>query len=178
MIVESKIKGMNNPDRFRQRPRWHFTPQLMMVLALLTGWLSLGGCGVKGPPVPLQQKRSLPAVTDLAYRVADRQVTLTWRMKSPLDRQAAREATFIVRRSKTALDQPACQTCLQVFETVSRLPYVETADASYALNLPLAAGFQYVFTVHLKIGGALGPDSAPLRFNYPSDGVAVPVEDP
>lgn len=154
--------------------------QLKLVLVLVLGWLTvgLGGCGVKGPPVPLRQQAPLPAVVNPAYRIANRQVTLTWRLQSSLDRQVARQARFIVRRFRRALDQPACESCPQVFETVGRMPYVETSDGAYVLTLPLEAGFRYAFTVHIETGNLVGADSEPLKFEYPSDDNVVPVEKP
>jgi hypothetical protein len=126
----------------------------------------------------LRQPDPLPAVVDLAYRIANRQVTLTWRLQSPPDRQAARQARFIVRRFRTALDQPICESCPQVFETVGRMPYVETSDGAYALTLPLNVGFRYTFKVHLEAGNLVGADCEPVQFDYPSDNIGVPVEEP
>ena len=127
------------------------------------------GCGVKGPPVPLWKTPDLPSVTDLAYHEADGQVTLTWTLQSPLDAQAARQASFIVRRFRTALDQPSCENCPKVFETVGNIPYVETDDGSYTLTLSLDAGFRYAFMVHLQTEHDVGPDCDPVKFDYPMD---------
>jgi hypothetical protein len=133
---------------------------------------------VKGPPVPLRQPPPLPAVADLAHRVADRQVTLTWRLTAPLDNPTARQARFIVRRSQTALDAPACENCPLTFETVGRVPYVETADNTHAFIYSLEKGYRYGFTVHLKTNAGVGPESSLLRFDLRSNGSAVPVEEP
>jgi len=174
MGIESKgpIGGnpriLRNPHRLTARRDSHIP--LTLVLALVLGWFALiGGCGVKGPPVPLREPPALPSVTDLAHRVADGQVALTWRLQSPLDSRAARQASFIVRRSRTAFDQTACENCPRVFETVGNIPYVETDDGSYTLTLGLDAGFRYVFTVHLQTGRVVGPDGDPVQFDYPSD---------
>jgi len=152
--------------------------QLTLLLALVLGWLILGGCGVKAPPVPLQQPPALPAATDLAYRIAHHQVTLTWCVQSPLDRQAAKKADFVVRRFRTALDQPACENCPQVFETVGRIPYLETSDGAYALTLPLEAGFHHAFKVHLETTNRIGADSGPVQFDFPYKDTDEPIEYP
>jgi len=188
MGIETKGQRRNKTRRACGSARWEYhrgchalcPSPLKLVLFLVLGWLTvgLGGCGVKGPPVPLRQPDPLPAVVDLAHRIDNRQVTLTWRLQSPPDRQAARQARFIVRRFRTALDQPACESCPQVFETVSRMPYVETSDGAYALTLPVEAGFRYAFTVHLETGKLVGADSEPVKFEYPSDDHALPVEEP
>lgn len=151
-----------------------------LLAVLLMGWLVLGmgGCGVKGPPVPFRQPAPLPAVAHLGFGVADGRVTLTWRLKAPLDGEAARQARFIVRRSLTKLEGPACENCPMVFETVGTQPYVETADGIHAMTLPLETGYRYGFIVHLKTGKRVGPDSTPVQFDYPSDEVVVPVEEP
>ncbi len=176
-----KIGESRRAIRRNGRYRWDLGgagARLTLGLVLVLGWLVAGGCGVKGPPIPLRQPAPLPAVTDLTYRVSDRQVTLTWRLPSPLDRQSAKRARFIIRRSRTALDQPACENCPRVVETVGRMPYVETTDMTYTDKLVIEAGYGYAFTVHLRTGNQVGPDGDPVQFDYPSNPLAVPVEEP
>jgi hypothetical protein len=151
---------------------------LKLVLAVVLGGGLTGGCGVKGPPTPMWPPAPLPMVADLTCQVADGRVTLTWRLPSPLEDKAARQASFIIRRYRTALDQPACENCPRVFTTVETMPYVETADTAFSLNLALEAGYRYAFTVHLQTGNDVGPDADPVQFDYPSDEISVPVEEP
>lgn len=146
----------------------------MLLMALVLA----GGCGVKGPPTPLWPPAPLPMVSDLAYQMTDRQLTLTWRLLSPLEDKAARQAYFIIRRSQTALDQPPCEHCPRVFRTVERIPYVETTDAAYSLTLTLEAGYRYAFTVHLQSDKDVGPDCDPVQFDTPSDRLTLPAEEP
>jgi hypothetical protein len=180
MAVEHRIRVMQSATQalYRRngetRPGWW----LRLVLALLLAGGGLGGCGVKGPPVPLRPQARLPAVTDLAYRVADHSVMLTWTLSPLLDGKAAKQASFIVRRSQTALDAPACENCPLVFEKVGTVPYVDAGDKPFALSLALETGHRYVFTVYLKMGGMKGPESNPVKFDYTSDEFVVPVEEP
>ena len=172
MGIISKGPDWSTTSALKDADRWTGKRHglILLKLVLVLGWFVLvAGCGVKGPPVPLQQTPALPSVTALAHRVADGQVTLTWQLQSALDSRTARQASFIVRRSRTALDQPSCENCPQVFETVGNIPYVETADGSYALKLGLDAGFRYVFMVHLRTGHDVGPDCDPVQFDYPMD---------
>lgn len=174
MSIESKGNFGGKTSSLRNPGQWEggrcgCTP-IKLALILAVGWWVLAtGCGVKGPPVPLWQASPLPAVADLAGRVADGRVTLTWQLQSSLDSQAARQASFIIRRSRTAFDEPSCENCPQVFETVGNVPYVETDDGSYTLTLGLDAGFRYVFMVHLQTEHGIGPAGEPVQFDYPMD---------
>ena len=157
-----------------KRPnRW-----LRFGLVFLVYWSGLGGCGVKGPPVPLRKPAPLPAVTDLAYRVTDGAVNLTWSLSPPLEGKAARQASFIVRRSQTALDAQACENCPQVFTTVGTVLYVDTGDRPFTARFALEAGYRYVFIVRLQKDGDVGPDSNPVKFDYTVENGVVPVEEP
>lgn len=162
----------------RRRVEKRLGRPLGLVLALLLAWVGCSGCGVKAPPVPLRQPAPLPAVTDLAYRVADHAVVLTWTLSPPLDNKTARQASFIVRRSRTALDAVACENCPRVFEKVGTVPYVEADEKPFTLRLALEAGNRYVFTVRLRMDGVVGPDSNPAKFDYPLDEFGVPMEEP
>jgi hypothetical protein len=65
------------------------------------------GCGVKGPPVPPRQP-PVPAVSGLAYRVADRAVILTWSLPGPLSgRQAKRRRSASTGPEPSLKIQPA-----------------------------------------------------------------------
>lgn len=139
--------------------------------------LGLGGCGVKGPPVPPRQPVP-PAVTDLAFQVADGSVTLTWRLTQPLSGKPAGPWAFGIYRARSVLDQPACDTCPLVFEKVGTVPYVEPQVDRFSTAIPLDAGYRYVFKVRLEKNRRAGPDSQPIRFDYPPPDPAGHSETP
>ncbi len=146
-----------------------------LALALV---VMLTACGVKGPPKPLWAPPPLSAIKDLAHRVDDGKLALSWQLASPLTARQAEQACFIVRRSRSPLDEPACETCPQVFETVGQLPYVESEGLAFTLKLPLEAGYRYLFKVHLEAGGEIGLESDPLEFDVPVDETAASSEEP
>jgi hypothetical protein len=123
------------------------------------------GCGVKGPPVPPRQP-PLPAVSGLAYRVADRAVILTWSLPGPLSGRQAEKAAFGIYRSRTVLEDPACEGCPLVFEKAEQVPYLQADDNRYSSDVPLDPGYRYVFKVRLETGGIMGPDSNSVQFDY------------
>lgn len=160
--------GTNEVERTMTRPQRFHANRL---IALATGLLlsALWSCGIKGPPVPPQQA-PVPAVVDLIYQLTDRSVALSWRLSMPLDGKSASQAAFVIYRSRTALDEPACETCPLVFEKAGMLPYVDTENDRFAFNVPIDSGYRYVFKVHLKLDGIDGPDSNPVQFKHVSDG--------
>lgn len=125
------------------------------------------GCGIKGPPVP-PQRLPVSAVTRLTYEVTDRSVTLTWSLPGPLSGRQARQAVFGLYRSRTALEQPACDGCPLVFEKVATVPYVHTDANRFSTNTPLDSGYHYVFKVRLETDGGSGPDSNSVQFDHMS----------
>lgn len=135
--------------------------------ALALTVLLLVGCGVKGPPKPLYAPPPLPEITGFAYELADDKVTLNWQLTAPLTAGRGKQALFVIRRSQSALDQPNCEDCPQVFATTGKLPYVERENLAYVLDLPIEAGYRYLFTVHLETGGEVGPKSDPLKVEVP-----------
>ena len=126
------------------------------------------GCGIKGPPVPPRQL-PVPVVADLAYQVSDQTVRLTWRLPGPLAHKQATHAAFGVYRYRTALAEPACDGCPQVFENVATVPYVPTDTHRYATDAPLDPGYRYVFKVRLETDGQAGPDSNRVQFDHLPD---------
>jgi hypothetical protein len=147
------------------------------ISAVLFLLLSLGcfRCGIKGPPVPPRQPQA-PTVADLAYRVSDHAVTLTWRLPEPLSVGRATPATFGLYRSRTALADPACDGCPLVFEKVAAVAYVHTDGHRYSIDVPVRSGYHYVFKVRLETDGKAGPDSNLVQFDHLPDAPSGGVE--
>ncbi len=124
--------------------------------------VSYFGCGVKGPPVPSRQP-PVPMVTDLAYALADQAVMLTWRLPGTLFAEQAKNATFGVYRSRTAIGGSDCDGCPQVFEKVAAVPYFHTESNRFSIDVPLEPGYRHVFKVRLETDGGAGPDSSPVQ---------------
>ncbi len=125
------------------------------------GWLcvlSFAGCGVKGPPKPLWQ-RPVPRVVDLAGVVQAPWVKLTWSLSEPLHRTQAKHAKFVIYGAKSSLEMEVCQGCLQVFEKMATIGYVDRDDNRYELQVPVESDYHYVFKVNLVMPGGTGPDS-------------------
>lgn len=135
-------------------------------------------CGIKRPPVPPRQP-PVPAVTDLACQVADRSVTLNWRLPGPLSGKQAKQATFGLYRFRTALEQPLCDGCPMVFEKAATIPYVYSETNRFYAAVPLDFGYRYLFKVRLETDGGAGPDSNSVQFDHLPDnppGVSKPDE--
>ena len=151
-------------------------PIILVGLFWLIGF-SFIGCGVKGPPVP-PRKPSVPAVSSLAYQVTDQSVSLSWSMPGPLSGRQARRAAFGIYRSRTALEQPACDGCPLVFEKAATVPYELTPTNRYAADVPLDPGYRYVFKVRLETDGGMGPDSDSVQFDHLSHVPSGSLESP
>ena len=122
------------------------------------------GCGVKGPPVPPGQP-PVPAV-ELSYQVDDQTVRLTWRLPGPLSAKQAKNATFGLYRSRTALAEPPCDGCPLVFEKAASVAYVDPDTNRFFIDMPVETGYRYVFKVRLETDSGPGPDSTPVRFDH------------
>ena len=146
-----------------------------LAMVLLIGLI--GGCGVKGPPVPPRQP-PLPPVVDLVHQVAGQTVTLSWRLPGPLAGRQASQGTFTIYRSRSALAQPACESCPPVFEKVATVPYVDAKGNRFTIDVPLDPGYRYVFKVRLETDRSAGPDSNRVRFDYDTDAPSHPLEKP
>lgn len=145
-------------------------------VVLLLGAI-LSGCGIKGPPVP-PLAPPVPAVTDLAFRVAGPSVTLTWALSDPLPEKMAKGAAFGVYQSRTALGEPACDGCPQVFEKIAVVPFVPTDTNRFSIDVAPDPGYGYLFKVRLTTAGQAGPDSRPVKFDFPSGGPFLQSETP
>jgi hypothetical protein len=135
-----------------------------LLLLLSTAYF---GCGVKGPPVPPRQPL-VPAV-ELSYQVDDQTVRLTWRLPGPLAAKQAKDAAFVVYRSRTALAEPPCDGCPLVFEKAASVAYVDSDSNRFSIDKPLESGYRYVFKVRLETDSGAGPDSNPVRFDHLPD---------
>ena len=147
--------------------------RLLVAVFLIAGVLI--GCGVKGPPLPAHQP-PLPAVVDLTYRLETDTVLLDWRLDGALSTGRARRAAFVVQRSRTGLDEPACDTCPLIFDTVTTVPYADGPDGHFSIDLRVARGYRYAFKVFLKIGAAVGKSAQPVAFDLPQDGATPQTE--
>lgn len=145
-----------------------------IILLFSVGFL---GCGIKGPPVP-PQRLPVPAVTRLAYQVADGSVTLNWSLPGPLSGRQARLAVFCLYQSRSALELPACDGCPLVFEKVATVPYVHTDANRYTTDTTLDPGYRYLFKVRIETGDGKGPDSNSVQFDYPAHVPSGRLESP
>lgn len=123
------------------------------------------GCGIKGPPVP-PQLPAVPTVLDLTYQVDDQTVRLSWSLTGPLAIKQAKQATFGIYRSRSALAEPACEGCPLLFEKVATVPYVHTNTHRYTTSVALDPGYRYGFKVRLETNGVAGSDSNLIQFDY------------
>lgn len=158
-----------------KRRRGADLPILLMMVWLFG--LSGVGCGVKSPPVPPRQP-PLPAVLDLAYQAAGRTVTLTWRLAGPLTGRQASQGTFTIYRSRSALEQPACEGCPLIFEKVATVPYADSAGNRFVIDVPLDSGYRYVFKVRLETDQSAGPESNTVQFDHLAEAPSGRMEKP
>lgn len=139
--------------------------------------LLLAGCGVKGPPLAPRQP-PLPGVVDAAYRLVDGKVALGWTLAGPLTSGQARDAVFVVYRSRSSLADPACATCPLIFDKVATLPYTDASDQRYSIDLPVETGYHYTFKVQLESGRAAAKEAATVAFDLPEDETTASTESP
>jgi hypothetical protein len=134
-----------------------------LTLALMLG-ACLSACGVKGPPVP-PNLPPLPAATDLSYRMVRQTAILSWRLAKPPPTTWYRNWTFGIYRFRVRLDQPPCEGCPQLFDEVASVPYADTENLQFSVDVPLDSGYHYVFKVRLENDRYTGPDSNTVQFD-------------
>jgi hypothetical protein len=139
--------------------------------------MGLMGCGVKAPPVPARMPL-VPAVVDLEGTLDGLTARLAWGIAEPLPRARAENAAFGIFRSRSTLDQAACQGCPLVFESMMTVLYVDPDDGRFSTIVPLEPGYRYTFKVRLEIGRVIGPGSNLVTIETGSSDPADRVNQP
>ena len=127
---------------------------LMVLLAAV--WLS--ACGRKAAPVP---PRHLPApvVRDLAGRMTDNQMTLTWTLPAGDDGTGQAESV-VVYRHRSKADDAVCPACPPLFTPLATVPVDGGQGSEKGLPMvyraQLESGYRYLFKVVAR-----GRDSVP-----------------
>ena len=129
-----------------------------LIIAVISGFLLMTGCGRKAPPVAPQQNPP-PAVDDLRADLEHDLVKLSW-SHNPENWGAT---SYVVLRAQTDLSRPACPGCPLVFQkagTVQVAKVLRRTKHNLSFSQTLMTGFTYTFKVRPVFGsGAQGPDS-------------------
>ena len=131
----------------------------------------LMGCGKKAPPVPPQRYRP-PAVSDLSYRLTDRNLSLHWTLPEIDPAKTVVFGGCNVFRARTPLSESDCPTCPPKFESIAHLTlgmaggtHQNVKAMSYSETL--ARGYHYNYKVNCyPAKGRSGRDSNTIEFNY------------
>jgi hypothetical protein len=128
-----------------------------MIMGLL--FLVSGGCGLKAPPVPPEEKP--PVIKELVHTINNGTLTLAWDLADDSPPPQA----YTLYQSKVPVSDETCEGCPLVFERLLNIP--ATMQRNGAQTLTLEKGFRYGFKVTATIeSGRVGPDSNTVRFNY------------
>ena len=143
-----------------------------MILAVtIFGGALIGGCGIKGPPVPPQRYRPA-AVADLSYELIDDRAVLRWSVAGPGDQAARAAAGCAVYRARLALAGTDCTDCDASYKKVAdvAVPGDATQQDLHQLRYvdsALAPGFEYAYRVRCSsAAGATSDESNVVRFEY------------
>lgn len=132
----------------------------------------IGGCGIKGPPVPPQRYRPAAAAA-LSYELTGNRVQIHWTVAERGDPQRARITGCAVQRAQRPLAGGDCIEC--------PLPFRKTADVAVPkggggaarrhrldFSEELTPGFEYAYRVICSnAAGVAGNESNVVRFDLP-----------
>ena len=134
----------------------------VLVFVLLAGLLC--GCGRKLPPSPPQQFMP-PVVADLAFRLEENRVTLSWTVPQ-LQKDQPAPAGFRIFRARQVSAEADC--------SASKLEFRQTGDVTSKGKKPgsslhfsetLSPGYKYVYkVVAYDAKGFDGKESKPIEF--------------
>ncbi len=128
-----------------------------MIIGLL--FLTLGGCGIKAPPVAPHEK--LPIIQKLVHTPSNDALTLSWRLAD--DSPGVQHYTLY--QSKVPVADEACKGCPLAFERLLSIP--ANTQRNGAQTLKLEKGFRYGFKVTATTAnGPEGPASNTVKFSY------------
>ena len=131
-----------------------------IISILITLFLLLSGCGIKGSPVPPVYVKP-PVVSDLQYQVAGNQLNLTWSVPFMQDTDNPAIAGAKVFRLKQSLKNAACQDCSRTFILIGKIP---ARSGTMQFQDTLDKGFAYYYKIILyDAGNHDGEDSNIVR---------------
>jgi predicted small lipoprotein YifL len=112
---------------------------------LIILFVSLSGCGIKGPPVP-PKYATPPAVSDLQYQVNGERLSLTWSIPSIRPGGKPGIAGVKVFRLKESLKNLPCKDCPRAFTLMSKIP---ARSGTMQFQDIMDKGFGYYYKVVL-----------------------------
>lgn len=142
---------------------------VLAVLAVLLGAVWLSACGRKGPPVPPRHLPP-PVVRDLAGRMAENQMILTWTLPAGDDGTGQAESVVVYRHRSPAGDA-VCPACPPLFTPQATVP-VGAGDGlekrhSMVYRTQLESGYRYLFKVAVRgRDGVAGADSNLVQIDF------------
>ncbi len=117
----------------------------------------LWGCGVKGPPVPPEQIKP-SAVTDLAVRLEEGEVLLSWTVPAADTKTESQFQGCRVYRSRFEIAS-YCADCPRTFEKVGDID-LRTDDPAF--REPVASGYAYTYKVIVYTNKGMQSDDSNL----------------
>jgi hypothetical protein len=123
----------------------------LAIMVWLTAAGMVGGCGMKGPPVPPRGDRP-PAVTDLNYSITDSTIKLSWTLPQTTAKAKTAVTGFIIYQFKQSAHERECPNCPVIFKKIGEVP-VRQPGRGQAGAQPIVfvhtiePGYRYIFKV-------------------------------
>lgn len=141
-----------------------------LILNILTAFfliLFLTDCGIKGPPVPFEQKKPA-AADDLDKEISGNRLKLFWTVPDQKKKNFETISGFIVYRAKDKTDGSLCSNCPLNFKQVSDISLEQNrAIKTLTYTESLVNGYRYVYKVRAYTENkTLGNDSNTVQFIY------------
>ncbi len=139
---------------------------IVNILAVVFVGFFLSACGVKGPPVPPDQKIPF-SVNDLNKLISEENLTLSWTIDEKKDKRFEAPSGFIVYRAKDAINNSFCPGCPLRFTQVSDISLKNNGVKTITYVESLVKGFRYAYKVRAYTKNkTLGKDSNIVEFTY------------
>jgi hypothetical protein len=142
---------------------------LLILAAILVLAVVLSSCGKKTAPIPPQAIIPLP-ITDLAHRLDDRGVSLSWSapVRSEEGEPLPAIARFLVERAEYELAD-FCKNCPVRYTELAVVDGKGGGEKFLYRDEQLQAGHIYYYRVKSEVGWReISRPSEPVRFEWPA----------
>ncbi|MBI9083824.1 MAG: hypothetical protein JEZ11_09525 [Desulfobacterales bacterium] len=147
----------------------HRTVFVLTALMILMAAVWLSACGRKAAPVPPRYLPP-PVVRDLAGRMTDNQMTLTWTLPAGDDGTGPAESVVVYRHRSVAGDA-ICPGCPPIYTPLATVPVDGGKGSekrfSMVYRTQLERGYRYLFKVVARgRDGVPGSDSNLVQIDF------------
>jgi predicted small lipoprotein YifL len=152
----------------------HSKRMMALLLVLAASSLVWIGCGKKGPPRPPQRPLP-PTVDDLAYRLHNDRVELSWTVPVAAPGSASPAVSVKVFCSRLSSEEAGCENCpirynLSGDIPIQKKPSEKSKPIKMRYSEPVEPGYHYIYkvTVYDEYGIG-GKDSNIVKFDLQPD---------